>query len=219
MGDHNQLFLVRHGESTGNVEGRFLGITDAPLSGKGIQQAGNLGVFFRERTVGRIFSSPLQRAHQTAMAIGRFHQIPVETQDELIEQDFGSWDGRPVEEIYKNQNDRLKAWRTGTTEHPPGSEDGRGENLDQVMLRVSPFFHRFFGTEMKETLEHSSVIVVAHAGIIQAALCFFLGTPTRNVWPFFPPPGSWSMLKMNRAQPVLVSMGVQPADGSIDKRE
>jgi broad specificity phosphatase PhoE len=215
MGEHKQLFLVRHGESTGNVEGRFLGVTDAPLSGKGIKQAENLGAFFRDISIGRIFSSPLQRAHQTALAIGRFHQIPVETREELIEQNFGSWDGCPVEEIYQNQNDRLISWRRGTTEQAPGSKDEAGENLDEVMSRVSPFFHLFLGPEMKEALEHSSVIVVAHAGIIQAALCIFLGTPTRNVWPFFPPPGSWTMLKMNRAHPVLVSMGVQPGDCSI----
>ena len=84
-----RLILVRHGETEYNREYRVQGQKDIPLNESGKKQAGLLAQALQHEAVEAIYASPLQRAVETAEAIGRFHQVPIRKLDGLKELDAG----------------------------------------------------------------------------------------------------------------------------------
>ena len=92
-----RLILIRHGETEWNVSGRYQGQTDIPLSDRGRAQAEALGRRFASIPVDAVYSSPLQRAYDTAAAIARVKGLPIQKADGLKELDFGEWDGNTKE--------------------------------------------------------------------------------------------------------------------------
>jgi broad specificity phosphatase PhoE len=87
------VYLVRHGETQWNREGRCQGVTDIPLTEKGIQQAEALGRGFATKRPSLILASPLQRAHETAIRIAQPHGLAIETSTALQEWDQGDLEG------------------------------------------------------------------------------------------------------------------------------
>ena len=202
----NQLFLVRHGESTGNLNSAFLGRKDPALTEKGVRQAHQLAKFFSTQSIGHLFTSPLKRALETTDYISRATgKIPV-IEPSLIEQDFGTWDGIPVRQVADEQSQAFNDWIQGDIQISPG----KGENLQEVLERIRPFFETLCYGTFRENLGESSVIVVSHGSVIQAALCYLLETRPRNVWPYFQYPGSITTLQLNRRYPVMVQFGFLP---------
>jgi probable phosphoglycerate mutase len=90
--------LVRHGESEGNVADQWHGRTDSALSERGLGQGAELAKWYGG--IGRVYASPLQRARLTAEAFARSHGIDdVTIVDDLMEMDFGEWEGLTTDEI------------------------------------------------------------------------------------------------------------------------
>ena len=89
-----RFILVRHGETPWNVTGQYQGQADIPLSERGRAQAAALGKRFESIHVDEIFSSPLQRAYDTARPISEATGRPIHVVDGLKELDFGQWDKR-----------------------------------------------------------------------------------------------------------------------------
>lgn len=91
------IALIRHGETQANVEGRWHGRTDGPLTDHGLRQGAELATRFNGIT--RIFSSPLERTRRTAAAFAKPFDLAVDLADGLIEIDFGTWEGLTTSEI------------------------------------------------------------------------------------------------------------------------
>ena len=91
------IALIRHGESEANVNGRWHGRTDGPLTERGLGQGAELAESYNGIT--RVFSSPLQRTRLTAEAFAGPFELPVDVADGLIEIDFGTWEGLTTTEI------------------------------------------------------------------------------------------------------------------------
>lgn len=101
------LLLVRHGESVGNVRGLIQGQRDEPLTDHGREQAAALGERLKkDGGADRIVSSPLARAFATAEAISCALDLPVTTDDRLMEYDFGEPSGLTVSEV----QERYPGW-------------------------------------------------------------------------------------------------------------
>lgn len=100
-----ELYIVRHGETDTNYEGRINGrSTDKPLNAKGIQQVEELEKHLDINMFDEVYSSPLLRAMQTAKILNQdVHEI--KTDDRLYEADYGSWDGLTEEETFKAHPD------------------------------------------------------------------------------------------------------------------
>ena len=109
------LILVRHGESTGNAEGRLLGRTDSPLTDRGLTQARSLAEAVAGAT--RLISSPLARARDTAEALGT--GLDLEVDERWIEVDYGEYDGRELRAI---PGEAWAQWRADPNFTPPGGE-------------------------------------------------------------------------------------------------
>jgi len=93
------LCLVRHGttDAVGSwLSGRMPGI---PLNREGTEQAATLGAFFASAPLAAVYSSPLERALQTASAIALSHGLPVQQRADLTDIDFGDWTGKSLSEL------------------------------------------------------------------------------------------------------------------------
>lgn len=94
-----KLYLVRHGETKGNVEQWYQGSTDIPLNDKGRLQAQCLSEYLKDVHFDGFYSSDLMRAEETAKIVAAPHHMEVRTYKELQEVNFGEWEGHRYDEI------------------------------------------------------------------------------------------------------------------------
>jgi broad specificity phosphatase PhoE len=160
------IAFVRHGQTELNRGGRLQGRLDVPLSPLGLQQAAAVARGYATEPVARVFSSPLQRAYDTASAIAHEHGLTVEIDERLIELDYGEWDGWKLTDV---PPESWAAWRTEPDFAPPG-----GETLAAVAGRVTGFCSDLLGDDL--------VIAVSHVSPIKAAVCSALGVDDRVTW-------------------------------------
>ena len=136
---HTDVFLVRHGESLSNVEGRLCGIPPGPgLTERGRQQAEAAARRLLGRGVrpSRIVSSPLARAIQSAEPLARATGLKVELHDALREVTFGAWEGMRTDDLWADEG--FRAWCLDPERvTPPG-----GERLSEVAWRVGGLTRR-----------------------------------------------------------------------------
>src|SRR5881227_887359 len=130
-----RLVLVRHGETIANREFRYIGVSDDALTEHGQVQATQLAAALSVLPVAAVYSSPRQRAYQTALPIASRHGLTVQVLDDLCEADFGTWEGLSRGEVMARSAqdaEHLLAWERDTALAPPG-----GESLDAMHRRVS----------------------------------------------------------------------------------
>ncbi len=163
-----EFTFLRHGESVGNVEERFQGRADFPLTDKGRMQARTLAE--RWLTLGVKFdlavSSPLVRAKETAQIVAEVLNIPVEEDPIWMERDNGSMSGLTREEVSKLFPE--PAFRT-----PYDSFGENGEGDWELFLRA--------GRAMHELLKRpaGSYLVVTHGGLLNKLMYAILGIPVQ----------------------------------------
>ena len=160
------LYLIRHGETGGNSEGRFQGIVNNPLNESGIGQAQNLGEYFSQKTIDAIYTSPLTRSVQTASIIAQMNQKkslePIVEQG-LIEMNGGRLEGMKFADIGKNYPEVMKSIRGNLS----ALECPGGDSIRQVYDRISKTINHII-----EENEGKTVVVVSH-GIAIAAYIHF----------------------------------------------
>ena len=93
------VFLARHGRTVLNADGRLRGHFDVDLDDVGRLEADRLVTALAGADVGRVVSSPLRRAIQTANPVALAHGLDVETDDDLIDRDYGTWTGHPAADV------------------------------------------------------------------------------------------------------------------------
>ncbi len=158
-----RLYLVRHGQTEYTAQGRYSGRIDVPLSGYGLAQAD--AVAARLSTVAGpvavVATSPLARCAQTAARIAaRVGGPPVLAEPDLIECDFGQWDGLTFAEVRARFPDQVARWLASSAVAPPG-----GEALRSVGVRARRALGR-----LRDGYPGASVVVVTHVGPIKALL-------------------------------------------------
>ena len=169
--DRVTVWYIRHGENPANLTGELSCRTvDYPLTDHGVEQAVALaGRLSGEPTPAAIYASPLRRAAQTAQIIASHLGMPVTTLEDLRELDVGDLEGRSDERAWELYLEVAYAWQAGDHDRAyPG-----GENFRQVLARLRAALTR--------ALDHppgSRVLIVAHDGLIRAALpALCPGTP------------------------------------------
>ena len=170
----NNLILLRHGQSQWNLENRFTGWEDVPLTSQGIEEAKAAGQILSRNNINidTIFSSILQRANKTAelaikeMNIGNLwkeKKLIMRRDYSLNERDYGDLVGLNKEETVKKfGKDQVHLWRRSYDISPPG-----GESLKNVVERVKPFFSKFIQPEINR---RKNVLMVAHGNSLRATM-------------------------------------------------
>ena len=161
-----RLVLLRHGESQWNLENRFTGWVDVPLSPRGMQEAKDAGEKLRSFTFDRAFTSVLARANETLRlaleAIGQTG-IPVEKDKALNERMYGELQGLNKDETAKKYGDaQVKIWRRSYDVRPPG-----GESLKDTAERVLPYYN---GTIKPHLLKGDTILIAAHGNSLRALI-------------------------------------------------
>ncbi|TNH22055.1 bifunctional RNase H/acid phosphatase [Micromonospora orduensis] len=158
-----RLILVRHGETEYTEQRRYSGRGDVPLSERGRAQAAATGarVAALAPSVAAVLSSPLSRCTATAAAIaGALGDVPVRTEDDLIECDFGEWEGRTFAEVRERWSGEMDAWLASPRIAPPG-----GESFTHVAERA----HRVVAG-LVTSYPGETVVVVSHVSPIKLVL-------------------------------------------------
>jgi broad specificity phosphatase PhoE len=192
------LILVRHGESTGNAEGRLLGRIDSPLTGRGLEQARTLAATVTGAT--RLISSPLLRARDTADALGT--GLPVEVDERWVEIDYGEFDGQKLRDI---PSEVWLRWRSDPTFTPPG-----GESLAAAGVRVRGACEELFADPDGAARGESTVVVVSHVSPIKAAACWSLGLGDEGAWRLYLANASATRITWGPGGPVLAGFNHTP---------
>jgi len=194
----SRILLVRHGEAMGNTRGAFLGRRDDALTEQGQAQAAQLCNLLAHETIDTIYTSPMKRAACTATPFARARGLSVEARDELLEQDYGAWDGMTFGEVQTRYPDDYKAWWRDGLNHPPTG----GETLACLTARVAGFY------ESCCRGKPGTIVLVGHAGAFQALLCVLFEIPTRSMWPFRLQNGSITEVQFIRGQASLTRLSV-----------
>ena len=133
------LVLLRHGESQWNLENRFTGWIDVPLSEKGIEEAKSAGEKLKEYKFDHAFTSVLKRANDTlniVLDITGQKTIPIDYNQALNERHYGDLQGLNKAETAKKYGDaQVKLWRRSFDVQPPN-----GESLKNTLERVLPYW-------------------------------------------------------------------------------
>ena len=156
--------MVRHGETDWNRENRFQGHADPPLNESGRAQALALARALAGSPVAVVYSSPLVRARETALIVGRELALEVALLDELREVDVGSWSGLTRAEVEARFPAGFRRW----LEYGHGWEDG--ETYDQLGERVLAGVHL-----LGERHPEERVLAVTHGGPIRSVLAVAAG--------------------------------------------
>ena len=170
----NKLILLRHGQSQWNLENRFTGWKNVPLTEKGEAEAKKAGELIRKHNISidRVFSSVLERANRTAeIAIKKAelnnllenNKIIMTSSEKLNERDYGDLVGLNKQETAdKFGKDQVHIWRRSYDTPPPN-----GESLKNVVERVSPYF-----TENIKPLidKGENILIAAHGNSLRAMM-------------------------------------------------
>lgn len=159
-----RLVLLRHGESQWNLENRFTGWVDVPLSPKGEAEARAAGAKLARMRFDCAFASVLKRAIDTLMivleTIGQ-KDIPIEKDQALNERLYGDLQGLDkAETAAKFGEQQVKLWRRSYDVRPPG-----GESLKDTADRVLPYYESRIKPKI---LENKTVLVAAHGNSLRA---------------------------------------------------
>jgi broad specificity phosphatase PhoE len=131
--DFKRLYLIRHGETDWNLEGRIQGLTDKALNEAGLKQAVALSDALADVPLEHIASSSLTRASTTADVVARHHPSAKRSKEKaFVEMCFGDYEGMLLSEIDDDYKQYLRAWRGGTDKAFPGE---RGESPNAVARR------------------------------------------------------------------------------------
>jgi 2,3-bisphosphoglycerate-dependent phosphoglycerate mutase len=159
-----RLVLLRHGESQWNLENRFTGWVDVPLSARGIQEAKNAGEKLRPYQFDRAFTSVLQRANETlrlALEVIGQTAVPTEKDKALNERMYGELQGlNKAETAKKYGDDQVKIWRRSYDVRPPG-----GESLKDTAERVLPYYEKVIKPRL---LAGETILIAAHGNSLRA---------------------------------------------------
>ncbi len=126
------LFLVRHCATEASSDGRYCGHLDLGLTREGQAQAQVLAAFLFERRPSSLFTSPLKRARQTAKPLSKVAKLDVQVLDDMLEQDFGAWDGLTEAQMRERDAELYEQWRAA----PQDVALPEGENITHVAERA-----------------------------------------------------------------------------------
>ena len=154
-----RLWLVRHGETTWNLAGRYQGRKDSMLSGRGMAQAHALAERLAHEPPAVIFASPLLRTRATADVAAQRLDLHTEVDERLIEISHGVWEGHTRSEVEERWPEMLAQWKRA----PHEVRFPEGETLDDVLARWRDFLAHPPSTA-------SPLLVVTHDVIVRLAL-------------------------------------------------
>lgn len=194
------LLLIRHGENDYTRKGRLAGWTPGVhLNEKGLAQARAIARHLARAPIQAIYSSPLERALETAGPLARARQLRVRKLEAVGEVRYGEWTGKSLKVLA-----RTRLWQT-VQRFPAAMEFPDGETLRAVQSRAVDAVEALARRHRKEM-----VAVVSHGDVIKLLLAHYLGLPIDLFQRIAVNTGSISVVRLTGGMPLVVKFNEQP---------
>lgn len=205
------LLLIRHGENnfvkTGKMAGRIPGVH---LNERGQKQAQALGEALLGVPIKAVYTSPLERAMETATPIAESHKLKIIQEPDLMDTDIGKWQGRSWKLLALK-----KEWKI--VQHAPSRfRFPEGESFPECQLRIVNVLERIVQTHKKP---QDVVAVVFHADPIKLAVAHFLGMSLDHFQRLGCDTGSVTALHVNEMGAHLLKLNQRPPFDFLPKKK
>jgi len=196
------LLLIRHGENdyvkTGKMAGRLPGVH---LNQRGQDQARALGEALKDVPIKAIYSSPLERAIETATPIASARKLQIIQEPDLMDADIGKWQGKSWKVL-----SLTKVWKI-VQNSPSRFRFPDGESFPEMQTRISGVLERIIKSHNKP---QDIIVVVFHADPIKLAVAHFIGMPLDNFQRLGCDTGSLTAIHANDVGANLVKLNQRP---------
>ena len=152
------IYITRHGQTNWNIQNKVMGKKDEPLNEVGLNQAEQVSQNLKNTKIDLIISSPLIRARETAIKIGKDRNIPIIYDERIIERDFGEFEGHSRYEF-----DFEEFW-----DYYKNKTYDKAENIESFVKRIYEFLD-----EVTEKYEDKDILLVTHGGVSLIIDCYF----------------------------------------------
>ncbi len=205
------LLLIRHGENdyvkTGKLAGRLPGVH---LNQRGQEQAQALGEALKDVPLKAIYSSPLDRAMETAAPIASARKLEIIPEPDLMEVDVGKWQGKSLKVLRL-----MKVWKI--VQHSPSRfRFPEGESFPEMQTRIAGALERIV---KKHNKPQELVAVVFHSDPIKLAVAHFLGMPLDHFQRLGCDTGSLTALYVSETGANLVKLNQRPPFEFLQKEK
>jgi alpha-ribazole phosphatase len=198
-----RLLLLRHARVPLEFQGRLIGSTDVSLDRSGERQARDQLDRVARWEPQVCFSSPLRRCRQTAAAV--VPELPVQVDADLREIDFGRWETRTFAEAADDDPGLTGRWAALA----PDFAFPDGEDLAGFLRRVRAVAERLIDASA------TTVLAVAHGGVIRAMICHLIGLESRHYVAFDVPYAALAVIDVVDGKGVLAALE-RPAAAEVD---
>lgn len=168
-----EIIIIRHGETEWNKTGRFQGHSDVPLSAEGRAQAAMLGENLAVDHVDMIYASDLTRAMETAAPLAARFGLPVISDPQLRELNFGAWEGRNFNDVNAENPNAMKNFYTD----PEQADIPESEPFPEFQRRIAGRVREIVAQERGKR-----IVIVSHGASIRILLADLLSMPIRSIW-------------------------------------
>jgi len=167
-----KLILVRHCQAEGNLKRFFQGRIDSDITELGRKQIAQTAELLSAEPIDVIYVSSKQRARKTAEGIHVYHEVPLITDDSIVEINAGKWEGVPLSEVEKLYPEQYDNWR----HHKERFHAPEGESMAEVYERVSAGLMNIIRQNKGKT-----ICVVSHGCAIMNMMCYLHGYPLDRI--------------------------------------
>lgn len=186
-----KIILIRHGETKANLERRYIGATESPLTDYGKKQAKNLRKRMIKEGVQKVFSSSSERALNFSRIA--FSNSNIGVLPELCEMNFGVFEGLTYSQIFKKYPDIYNRW----LKNPVAYSIPKAESFNEFKTRILKVFKKIISANYGKT-----VAIIAHAGPIRLILSKILNS--KNIWETSPALASISIIEFDQNKPKVL---------------
>ncbi len=202
-----KIFLVRHGKTVWNAEGRYQGKMDIPLNDEGKEQAKKVGEALKKFKISAVYSSPLKRTMDTAKEIAKHHALEVIPEEGFLEIDHGKWEGMLAEEVEREYPELLKLWR----KMPAEVVMPEGESLRDVYERAVNAFENIVSKHSDDEI----IAIVGHDATNKVLMCYLLETDLNKFWAFKQANGGITVVEYSPGEKLIIH--VENATGHLGR--
>jgi phosphoserine phosphatase len=182
-----EVLLIRHGQTEWNRERKVMGSLPIPLNEHGRQQAETMRGLLQNTELTAFYTSPIQRAVETAHIIRGERDCEVVEASAVGEIDYGEWVGKSFEELIDHE--QFKVYFT----NPAQSQPPEGETLKDAKARAVSFVD-----QLRKKHETGRVVVVTHADVIKILVVHYLGLGLNDIHRLRIDNGSMSLLMFDK---------------------
>ena len=181
------IIFLRHGQAKNNTERILAGRTPGvPLTEEGVEQSEKAAKFLEEMNISVIYSSPIERAKNTAEIVGKHISIDVRIDDRLIELDMGKFTGKPYDEIFSSHGNVFMKFYRGELEIAHNGV----ETFEQVKKRIRDMVDHVIDNHPDE-----NVVLVTHMDPIKAMLSTVVSFSPENLYELIIPNASLNIFR------------------------